>query len=104
MKILSQIQYLFRNKYLIALVSFTVLMLFFDRNDVFMQMQRRKELNDLLSSKAYYEQEIDKTKKQLSDLQNNSSAVEKYAREQFLMKRDNEDVFIVDDPKDTLKK
>jgi cell division protein FtsB len=73
-------------------------MLFFDRNDVFVQMDRKKQLNNLLASKKFYQDEIEKTKKQLSDLQNNPAALEKYARENFYMKRDHEDMFIVEKP------
>ena len=86
---------IFRNKYIIALLAFIVLMLFIDHNDIFMQMDRRRQLNDLLASKAYYEKQIEQTKKNLNDLQNNSATLEKYAREKFLLKRDNEDLFIV---------
>ena len=46
--------------------------------------------------KAYYEQEIEKTKKELNDLQNNPAAIEKYARERYLMKKEGEDIFIVE--------
>ena len=84
-----------RNKYTIALIAFIVLMLFFDRNDFFAQFDRRHKLNALLESKQYYQQQIDETKKNLADLQNNSAALEKYAREKFLLKKDNEDVFVV---------
>ena len=84
------------NKYLIALVIFGVIMLFTDHNNVFEQMDRKRELNELQTKKAYYENEIEKTKKELADLSNNSAALEKYAREKYLMKRDSEDVFVVD--------
>jgi cell division protein FtsB len=70
-------------------------MLFIDHNDIFMQIQRRKQLNDLVSSKHFYEQQIEQTRKNLADLQNNSAALEKYAREKFLLKRDNEDLFVI---------
>ena len=52
-------------------------------------------LTTLLASKAYYEKQIEQTKKNLNDLQNNSATLEKYAREKFLLKRDNEDLFVV---------
>ena len=93
----KNIIHLFRNKYILALTVFTVLMLFIDRNDIFNQFQRKKQLNDLLASKKYYQQQIDQTKKNLADLQNNAAALEKYARERYLLKRDNEYVFIVGD-------
>lgn len=87
-----------KNKYLVAFISFTLLMLFFDRNDIFVQIDRKKQLNNLLASKKFYQDEIDKTRKELFDLQNNPAALEKYAREIFFMKRNNEDVFIVEKP------
>jgi cell division protein DivIC len=86
----------FRNKYILTLTVFAVVMLFIDHNDIFNQLDRKKQLNDLLVSKKYYEQQIEQTKKNLSDLQNNSAALEKYAREKYLLKRDNEDVFVID--------
>ncbi len=106
MKFFTGIINIIRNKYLFALIAFALMMLFFDRNDIFVQLERRKELNDLLTSKKFYEEEIEKTKKELSELENDPSAVEKYARENFFMKRDNEDIFIVDAPpqKESVKK
>ena len=89
----------FSDKYIITLTVFAVLMLFIDHNDIFNQIDRRKQLNELLASKHYYEQQIAETKKNLNDLQNNSAALEKYAREKFLLKKDNEDVFVVTDEK-----
>lgn len=86
----------FRNKYILTLTVFAVVMLFIDHNDIFNQLERKKQLNDLLASKKYYEQQIEQTKKNLSDLQNNSAALEKYAREKYLLKGDNEDVFVID--------
>jgi len=85
----------FQNKYVISLAAFIILMLFIDHNDIFMQLDRRRQLNDLLASKAYYEKQIEQTKKNLSELQNNPAALEKFAREKYLLKKDNEDIFVV---------
>jgi cell division protein FtsB len=78
-------------------------MLFFDHNNIFEQMQRRQELQELQAKKEYYNKEIEKAKKELADLSNNPAAIEKYAREHFQMKRDNEDVFIIEDSAAVLK-
>ena len=83
-----------RNKYIISLTAFIVLMLFIDHNDIFVQMDRQRQLKTLIVGKQFYQQQIDQTKKNLADLQNNSAALEKYAREKFFLKRDNEDVFV----------
>lgn len=85
-----------RNKYVIAVLVFLFLMFCYDRNDIFVQMDRKKELTALEKSKTFYQTEIDKTRKELDNLQDNPKALEKYAREHLFMKRDNEDVFIVD--------
>lgn len=85
------------NKYFIAAVLFIVWMLFYDQRDYFQQKERRDELKKLEQKKAYYEQEIEKTKKELYDLQNSPAAIEKYARERYLMKKEGEDIFIVED-------
>jgi cell division protein FtsB len=84
-----------RNKYIAALIGFVILMLFIDHNDIFVQMNRQRQLNELIASKHFYEQQIEQTKKNLADLQNNPAALERYAREKFLLRRDNEDLFIV---------
>jgi len=95
MRLTVQIFKILRNKYIASLIAFIILMLFIDHNDIFIQFNRQRQLNDLLASKHFYEQQIDQTKKNLADLQNNPAALERYAREKFLLKRDNEDLFVV---------
>jgi cell division protein FtsB len=84
-----------KNKYLIATVLFLVWMLFFDHNNIFLHLQYRKELNELKTSKKYYQEQIDKTREEVELIKTNPQALEKVAREQYLMKKDNEDVFVV---------
>jgi cell division protein FtsB len=72
--------------------------LFFDSRDILSQMEKRTELNSLLESKRFYQQEIDLAKKQLADIQNNAAALEKIAREKYKMKKPNEDLFLVEKP------
>ena len=85
------------NKYLLASVFFVVWMLFFDQRDYFQQRDRQEELKKLEAKKQYYVQEIEKTKKEPQDLQNNPAALEKFAREHYLMKKDGEDLYIIED-------
>ncbi|HEY0298561.1 MAG TPA: septum formation initiator family protein [Arachidicoccus sp.] len=92
---LKTLSYL-KNKYVIAVLVFLFLMFFYDRNDFFEQMKRKKQLSELQKSKQFYQSEIDQTQKELDNLQDNPATLEKYAREHLFMKRDNEDVFIVD--------
>jgi cell division protein DivIC len=85
------------NKYLVASVFFIVWMLFFDQRDYFQLKERQLELRKLETKKQYYVQEIEKTKQELHDLQNNPAALEKFAREHYLMKKDGEDIYLIED-------
>ena len=89
------------NKYILTLVAFIVFMLFIDHNDLFVQMDRQQQLDTLLQNKAYYESEIEKTRQNLTDLQSNPAALEKIAREKYLWKQDNEDIFIINQKNNT---
>ncbi len=85
------------NKYALAIVLFIVWMCFFDQRDLFNTIDQKRTLNDLLAKKHYYEKEIATAQQELTDLQNNSTALERFAREKYLMKRDGEDIFIIED-------
>lgn len=85
------------NRYLLAVVAFVVWMLFFDQRDVFLQMERAKELKKLEEAKSYYNKEIQNTKSQLEHLQTNPRSIEKFARERYLLKREGEEVFVFED-------
>ena len=95
MVILQRIPSWVRNKYFLSFAAFVLWMLFFDRNDLFTQMERKKELREISRSKEFFAQRIAEDRKFSKDLQFNASAIEKYAREKYLMKRDNEEIFLV---------
>ena len=86
---------LIRNKYLIAGVAFLTWMLFFDRNDLMSQYEYRTQLNKLEAEKEFYTVESAKAVKDLNELTTNQSKLEKFAREKYLMKKENEDVFVI---------
>ena len=95
MKLLTHLPSWLKNKYFIALGIFAVVMFFFDKNDVFTQSARKEQLKELEQSKQYYTDRIASERKELEQLKSNPGTVEKYAREKYLMKRDNEDLFII---------
>jgi cell division protein DivIC len=95
MKILQHIPSWLRSKYLITLAGFAAIMLFLDKNDLFTQAERRRELRELRQNKDYYTKAVAAERKELEALRKDPSALEKYAREKYMMKRDNEDLFIV---------
>jgi cell division protein DivIC len=100
MKLLNHIPGFLKSKYLISTAVFCVVILFLDKNDFFTQYERRKELRELQQSKRYYTTQIAAERKELEALKTNPATVEKYAREKYLMKRDNEEVFLVSEKYD----
>jgi cell division protein FtsB len=86
---------IFTNKYLITGIAFAVWMLFFDRNDITLQLKRVNELKKLQESEKVMDKQITDTKHELSLLKTNPETLEKYAREKYMMKKDNEDLFII---------
>lgn len=84
-----------RNKYVITITAFLLWMLFFDRNDIISQVQLRMKVSDLRDKKDYYEQQIAEVKKEKQELLTNQDSLEKFAREKYMMKKDNEDLFVI---------
>ncbi len=84
------------NKYLFATIFFISWLLFFDHNDVFTTYKRSQELNDLKAKKTYFQEQINLTQKEVDALRLNVASLEKVAREKYLMKKENEDLFIVE--------
>lgn len=92
---LSRVPSWLKNKYLITLLVFGFVMLFMDKNDVFTQADRRKQLRDLKESKAHFEAGIETERARLEELKSNPGKWEEIAREKHLMKKDNEDLFLI---------
>ncbi len=70
-------------------------MLVFDRNDFITQIQHYNELKELQMQRDYYVKDIARMQKDLNDLTTDQAHLEKFAREKYLMKKDNEDVFVI---------
>ncbi len=83
------------NKYIIATVVFVVFMIFGDKNNVVEQYNLHKQYNKVKTEHDYYIQQIAKAKHDYNELFSNNKNLEKFAREKYLMKRDNEDVFVI---------
>lgn len=84
-----------KNKYFLSGSIFLVWVLFFDQNNLITQFSYKQELNKLLDDKQYYIQEIKSTIDNLNELMSNPKTLEKFARENYLMKMDNEDIFVI---------
>ena len=89
-----------RNKYLITFVVFLVWIFFIDTFDIITQVRMNNEFKQLKEQQEFYKAEIEKDSIKVYNLNNNPEEQERFARERFLMKKDNEDVFIVRDKKE----
>ena len=84
-----------KNKYVITLIAFVVWMIFFDRNDLISQYSYKQELKDLQEERKYYEAEIEKSTAKLKELTSDPATREKFAREQYKMKKADEEIFVI---------
>lgn len=83
-----------KNKYFLTITGIIVWLLFFDKNDVFTQYELIDRCRKLNKEKEYYISEIENNKLSLQELRTNKKSLETFSREKYLMKRDNEDVFV----------
>jgi len=83
------------NKYLLVLVAFIFWMLFLDSNSWLIHRELDLEVDDLEKNKKYYLNEISRDKAIMDNL-NDSLELEKFARREYFMKRDNEEIFIIE--------
>jgi len=89
------------NKYVLILLFFGVWMFFLDSNSWLIHQELDQEINELKDNKQYYQTEINKDQSIIKGL-DDSFELEKFAREKYFMKRENEEVFIIE-YKDSLK-
>lgn len=86
-----------RRIFVIITLLFVVWMLFVDDFNVFHRLSLNKKINNLEHQKQYYQKEIKRDSALIRTLKNNPDSMERYAREKYLMKKENEDIFIVID-------
>lgn len=91
---MRKIPRIIKNKYVITTVLFVVWMTFFDNNDIFRHVRHQRVLNDLNRERRELTTRIDEVKRQMTELQSND-LLEKFAREQYFFKKENEEVFVV---------
>ena len=90
------------NRYVIVLVFYTVWMLFLDNTSYLEHRVLNKQIDELEDNKKYYQDEIRKDDENIKLLKN-PDQIEKYAREKYYMKRDSEDVYIIEFEGDSIK-
>ena len=87
---------LFKNKYSLSLILFFVWIVFFDANSLIDRAINLRRVHRLEKDILFYNEKIRDDRAKLEELESNPANLEKFAREQFLMKRDNEDIFIIE--------
>lgn len=94
-KIWFSIMPLLKNKYTLSLILFFSWIFFFDQNNLLDRVDNIKQLHQLEKDRVYYIEKINLDTERLKELKSNSANLEKFAREQYLMKKPNEDIFII---------
>lgn len=85
----------FKNLFFLIFMVFVVWMLFFDGNSWFIHSELNDDIEKLESEKTFYSSEINKDKKDIKNL-SNEEGVEKYGREKYKMKKENEEIYIIE--------
>jgi hypothetical protein len=101
LKFLQHIPSFLKNKYLIAGVFFLVWIVFFDPKDIPSSINRIETYKKLQQTERNLNKKIAETRKDLDLLKTNPQTIEKYARENYMMKKDNEDLFIIAPPQES---
>jgi len=72
-----------------------IILLFFSQNNLLDRFDNISKLNQLKKDKAYYNKAIENAQRKMEELKTNKKSLEKFAREEYLMKKPNEDIFII---------
>lgn len=91
----SRLLKLIKSTYGVIIILFIIWMIFFDSNSLIIHNELNNDINELDDQKSYYEKEIAKDNIELQLIQSDSG-LEKYAREKLFMKKDNEEIFLIE--------
>jgi len=92
---LKKLPPIFRNFYVVTGLCFLIWLTFLDSNDLISRFSLSAKLHSLENEKEYYEKKIEEVEKDRKELMTNKELLEKFAREKYLMKKESEDVFII---------
>ena len=94
---------IFRNKYFVTILIFFTWLILLDSNNLISRYKEMRELHKLKNEREYYLNKIEVDRKKLQELKTDNENLEKFAREQYKMKKPDEDVYIVLTPKEDRK-
>ncbi len=99
-KFIEKIPPFLRNKYLITIIIFVIWVVLLDSNNLISQHKEMKNLKKLRAEREYYVQRIEEDKRKLHELKTDDQNLEKFAREQYRMKKPDEDLYIILTPQE----
>lgn len=99
-RMMHKILHRLKNKYVFTLLIFLIWMLFFDPHSFISQVKLNRTLHEMEMEKEYYLTEIERDRQKAYELVTDTLTLEKFGREQYLMKRDNEDIYLIVDEED----
>ncbi|MCH8546681.1 MAG: septum formation initiator family protein [Cryomorphaceae bacterium] len=85
------------NRYVLMTLAFSIWMTFLDIHSCQVHREIDREMADIESSVEYYKEEIAKDEEMLFQLQSNTDMLETFAREQYFLRRPNEEIYIVEE-------
>ena len=98
-KLITIWSFICRGKYLITVVAFAVIIGFLDENSLFRRLAYEREISQLKEEIEKYRADYEENTKRLNELNSNPDAIEQVAREKYLMKKPNEDIYVFEDNK-----
>jgi cell division protein DivIC len=93
-KLIEKLPPLLRNKFFLVLFPYFIYLLFFSQNNLIAQFRLARQVRELSQQEAYYTKEIAAIEQEQHKIFSDIGEMERYAREQYWMKRDSEDLFI----------
>ena len=102
-KFINKIPAAFRNKYILTIIIFFIWLFLLDSNNLIARYKEIRELHKLRNDREYYINKIEVDKEKLRELKTDDDNLEKFAREQYRMKKPDEDVYIILTPQEDRK-
>jgi cell division protein DivIC len=102
-RFINKVPAIFRNKYILTILIFVVWILLLDSNNLISRFQDMRQLHRLTKDREYLQNKVEVDKKKINELKTDNHNLEKFGREQYLMKKPDEDLFIVLTPSEDRK-
>ena len=96
-KLISIWEFICRRKYLITIVAFAVIIVFLDENSLLRRLGYERVNSQLKEEIEKYQADYEENTKRLNEISTNPDAIEQIAREKYLMKKPNEDIYVFED-------